>query len=304
MTSLQPTGTMSRFPARALACIVLSCAAVGQVMAQSIKPGDIAPFEVVYEVGNNLLSAGTARLTLTTSGDLWHYSLNTRPKGVFKLAGKGEISELSTFRIVKSDAGVELQPQIYRYRQDEERRREVDATFDWDKRSLTHVYRGQTATESFTDPVLDRLTVTLVIMNALRNDFDRAELAVFDSGKIKQVEFINEGSEILNTPLGDIETYRVINRNATGGSRETTTWIAPSLDYLPVKIEHRKRRELVARLSLLSLDNRVTSIELGGAIPEEADAQALPLEAGTGEEGTGDADNGAGDAVAEPVKAE
>jgi hypothetical protein len=206
---------------------------------------------------------------LLVADDLWSYSLTTKPKGVFKLAGKGYITEQSTFRLAEAGNEVQLQPETYQYRQDDERRRAVDASFDWDKRTLTHVYRGKETTETFTAPVLDRLTVTLLIMNALRNDFDAAEISVFDSGEIKQVAFVNEGIDVLNTPLGQIDTFRVTNRNATGGNRETTTWFAPSLDYLPVKIEHRKRGELVARLSLLRLENRVTSIELGEALPVE-----------------------------------
>lgn len=280
MTSLPSHGTASRFVQHAIAGIVLSCTALlSTASAQSIKAGDVAPFEVVYEVGNNLISAGTARLTLAKTGDLWTYSLNTRPRGVFKLAGKGRIEEQSTFILAGSDGEIHLQPQSYRYRQDDERRRQVDAEFDWKEQMITHVYRGNEVTETFNEPVLDRLTATVFIMNALRNEFTETELSIFDSGKIKQVQFINKGMEVLDTPLGNVETIRVVNRNASGGSRETSTWFAPSLDYLPVKIEHMKRSELVARLSLISLDNRVTSVELGGAEPLDEDSELARKEA-------------------------
>lgn len=272
MTSLPSLGIRYRIVQHAIAGIVLSCTTLmSTASAQSIKAGDIAPFEVVYEVGNNLISAGTARLALSKTGELWTYSLKTRPRGVFKLAGKGRIEEQSTFLLAGSTDDIQLQPQSYQYRQDDEKRRQVDASFDWTNQLLTHVYRGQEVTETFNDPVLDRLTATVFIMNALRNDFTETELSIFDSGKIKQVQFVNEGPQSLDTPLGTIETLRVVNRNASGGSRETSTWFAPSLDYLPVKIEHHKRGELVARLSLLSLDNRLTSLELGGAMPVDDD---------------------------------
>ncbi len=268
MTSLQLPGALSRTMHHATVGIMLSTMCLGAASAQSIDSGDIAPFEVVYEVGNNLISAGDARLTLSNKGDLWEYSLDIRPKGVFKLAGKGEIDETSYFKLVEADDGtVLLQPQSYQYRQDNERRREVNASFDWKNKTVTHEYRGETVTESFDDPLLDRLTVTLLIMNSLRHDFDKAELPVFDSARIKQVDFVNDGHESLRTRQGRIDTIRVTNRNATGGSRETITWFAPSLDYLPVKIEHKKRGDLVVRLSLVSLKNRVTSLELGEAMP-------------------------------------
>lgn len=267
MTSFFQPCSLSRHLQRAMLAAVLVCAASGVAVAQSIKAGDIAPFEVVYEVGNNFITAGTARLLLIERDDLWFYSLRTRPRGVFKLAGKGNIAEESVFRLDVNGDEVLLHPLSYQYRQDEERRREVDATFDWTHNTVTHVYRGNEVTESFSDPVLDRLSVTLWIMNALRNDFESAVIPIFDTGKIKEVEFINQGKETLDTPLGNIETLRVVNHSAGGGSRETVTWFAPSLDYLPVKIEHMKRDELVARLSLISLNNRVTNLELGESEP-------------------------------------
>lgn len=245
----------------------------GAVQALSIKAGDLAPFEVIYEVGNNLITAGSARLVLTNDGELWNYSLNTRPRGVFKLVGKGRISETSTFKAVESDGAISLQTQTYQYRQDKEHRRAVDAIYNWNKNIITHTYRGNTVTDTFSQPTFDRLTVTLVIMNALRNDFKSEELMVFDTGDVEAVAFINDGTETLDTPIGDIETIRVINRKAAGSSRETVTWFAPSLDYLPVKIEHKKRGELVARLSLVKLANRVTNIELGEALPLDEDAE-------------------------------
>jgi len=237
--------------------------------AQTIQRDDIAAFEVVYDVGNNLITAGKAILSLTAEDDKWVYSLRTRPSGIFKLTGKGKISEVSTFSLIDIDDGVQLQPITYSYRQDNETRRSVDAVFDWDASSLTFQKRGEETTEEFSNPVLDRLSVTIAIMNALRNGFDRLELTVFDNGQMKKVEFINEGTEVLNTRLGKIETIRVNNRKAGGSSRSTTTWFAPSLDYIPVKIEQMKRDELVARLSLKKLSNRLAEME----IPDTEDDQ-------------------------------
>lgn len=250
----------TRLPA--LAALMVTICSIGSSNAQTIQRGDIAPFEVVYEVGNNLITAGKAILSLKQEDDHWVYSLSTRPRGIFKLTGKGKISEISTLKLVDIDDGVQLQPMNYSYRQDDEKRRSVDAAFDWDARSLTFQKRGEEKTETFDEPVLDRLSVTLAIMNALRNGFDRLELQVFDNGQIKTVEFINEGTEVLKTRLGDIETIKVVNRKVGGSSRSTTTWFAPSLDYIPARIEQVKRDELVARLSLTKLANRVTTVDL------------------------------------------
>ena len=245
------------------AVVVLMCALLtSQARAQQLEPGDIAPFEVVYEVGNNRLKAGTAKLSLTREGDLWTYQLKTSPRGILKLAGKGKIDEKSTFRIQREDGELLIEPQTYRFRQDNERRRAVDATFDWENKTISHFYRGMEETESFDEPVIDRLSATLLMMNLLRHGFESAELQVFDTGRMKSVAFNNVGEETLNTPLGEIKTLRVINNKVGDSVRQTTTWFAPSLDYIPIRIEQRKRGQLVARLNLLRLENRVIDIEI------------------------------------------
>ncbi len=261
----KPSG-LGRLTRQLCTAVVLLCSFISLNAAianeQFVEPGDIAPFEVVYEVGNHLINAGTAQLSLTQDGDLWTYSLNTKPRGIIKLAGKGKINETSTIRFQEIDGRLMIQPQTYQFRQDDERRRAVDATFDWTNNSISHSYRGEQKTETFDAPIIDRLSATLLMMNALRSDFESAKLQVFDTGRLKAVAFENIGPEQLNTPLGKIDTVRVSNQNADGGSRQTITWFAPSLDFVPVKIEHRKRGELVARLNLLKLTNRVTNIEM------------------------------------------
>ena len=96
--------------------LLLICVGNSVAFAQSIQQGDLSPFEVEFEVGNNLINAGTASLLLEKKEDLWHYSLTTKPRGVFKLAGKGNISEVSAFKLVTNNDLTELQPQTYRFR--------------------------------------------------------------------------------------------------------------------------------------------------------------------------------------------
>lgn len=244
-----------------LTCVCLLIASTNAA-AQYLERGSVMPFEVVYEVSNNLINAGTASLSLTQDDDLWTYQFATKPRGIIKLAGKGELLETSKMKFAEIDDKLLIQSQIYSYRQDEERRRSVDATFDWETNSVTHLYRGKAETTVFDAPVVDRLAAIIFMMNAVRNDFTLIEFPVFDTNRIKMVELINQGKETVKTPLGEFNTIRVVKRNSGGGSRETTTWFAPSVDFIPVKIEHRKRGKLVARMNLLQLDNRLTSIRL------------------------------------------
>ncbi len=216
-------------------------------------PSDITPFEIEYEVGNNLISAGSATLSLTRKDDEWVYSLTTKPSGIFKLTGKGKIQEISIINVTDEES---LQPSRYTYRQDEEAKRSVDAWFNWDDNELTYKKRGEEVVEEIRDPIMDRLSVTLAIMEQLREGFTRAELQVFDNGRVKTVVFDNEGTETMNTKLGRVEVVRVRSYNKEPSpSRETITWFAKDFDFVPVRIEQHKRGKLVARLNLRKLRN-------------------------------------------------
>lgn len=260
----------SHLPGRALAgrsCLGVVFAIVTALpgtaaLAEMLQAEDIAPFEVVYNVGNNVIMAGSATLALEQEGERWRYELSTRPTGVFKLTGRGRISETSIFDVVAIEGGAEIRPRSYSFRQDEERQRSVDALFDWNAGSLEFQRRGKNATVALDSPVHDRLSVTLAVMNALRHDVEQAEFKVFDNGKLKNMRFTNEGLEVLDTSMGKIETLRVKGENADGSSRTSITWFAPSFDYVPIQLEQRKRGKLVARMSLSKLSNRVGEIEL------------------------------------------
>jgi len=190
------------------------CLLVTPALSVSDQSNGIKPFEANFTVGNNFVTAASAKLSLTGSDENWIYSLTIIPSGIFKLSGKGRIEELSTLKFVNN----ELQTQSYNHRQLGDKKRDVGALFDW------------------------------------RSGFDQLTFQVFDRGRIKPVVFENAGLETLDTKLGELQAYKVRSYNDDGTrQRATTTWYAPSLDYVPVRIEQHKEGNLIARLSITSL---------------------------------------------------
>lgn len=233
-------------------CLLICATLHASAYAQNLQSGSITPFEVEYDVGNNLITAGSAKLSLKQEGDEWIYSLNTLPSGIFKLTGQGRIQEISVMTI----SNQQLQPKRYTYRQDEKDKRSVDAWFNWENNELTYRRKGVESTETLKDPILDRLSVTLSVREQLRTGFEQAAVQVFDNGRIKTIVFTNEGTETLSTKLGRQEAIKVKSYHQEGTrKRVTTTWFAPALDYVPVVIEQHKEGQLVARLTISKLNN-------------------------------------------------
>ena len=263
-----PRHPPSRRPARRVARAALAglaALAAGAVAtpaaAQDVRAEDMRPFSVTYAVGNNLVTAGDATLELARAGDGWRYSLSTEPSGIFRLTGKGRIEETALIDTAPAGDMLALRPGTYTYRQDDEARRSVDATFDWEAGTLDWLRRGELDSVALDRPILDRLSVTLAVMSALRRGETEVQVQVFDNGRIKDVVFEDQGAETLETSVGELETRRVLRSNLDGSSRTTITWFAPSLDYMPVKIEQLKRGDLVARLTLKSLRSEDVKID-------------------------------------------
>ena len=121
-------------PTRRLAalCLAFFCLVCSAAHSQQLGKG-ITPFEIEYEIGNNLIAAGSAKLSLSRKDDEWIYSLTTKPSGIFKLTGKGKIQEIAVMNISEEQ---NLQTKRYTFRQDEEEKRSVDAWFNWDNNEL------------------------------------------------------------------------------------------------------------------------------------------------------------------------
>ncbi len=211
------------------------------------KRSNLNPFYVEYVVGNNLINAGIAKLSLKMqANNEWIYSLKTEPSGIFRLTGKGRIHEVSIISLTDE----QFVPKSYSYKQaDDSKRRNIDAQFNWESNELTIKRKGEEAIERLTDPILDRLSVTLAVMEEVRNGFSRAEMQVLDNGSVKTMHFINEGGRSIKTRIGTFDTI-LVRRIREGSSRETLTWFAPELNYIPVQIEQLKKGKLVARLKI------------------------------------------------------
>ena len=59
---------------------------------------------------------------------------------------------------------------------------------------------------------------------------------VADGGKTKNYNFEMIGEEIINTPLGKLETIKLV-RFKPNSLRKSTLWCAKKLEFLPIKVE-------------------------------------------------------------------
>jgi hypothetical protein len=65
---------------------------------------------------------------------------------------------------------------------------------------------------------------------------------IADDDSLKTYELTRVGEERMETPLGELDVLRY-RQQRVGSSSITSIWVAPSLQYLPVRMERQRGNE-------------------------------------------------------------
>lgn len=194
-------------------------------------------FRVVFELESRGTTVAETRWTLEPSGGgTFIYESETNTKGVAALFRKARIVERSELRY----QGARPQPLAYSYVRTGHKDRTVGVRFDWEKGIAHNTLRGQTWSMPVPDGTLDKLAYVLALMHDLHAGSLNNAYTVADGGKIKTYQIDYLGEERLDTPLGTLDTLKLRRTRAGNTERETIIWSAPSLGFLPVRLEHRE----------------------------------------------------------------
>lgn len=196
------------------------------------------PFTAYYTVSVGNIAAGEIRRSLSvTEQGQFMYESETKSSGLAALFVKDHIIERSVWRF-KNHAP---QPLHFQYQKTGgKKERKYTLSFDWTQ--------GVVKDESGADPwqarldkgAQDRLLYQLTLMYDLQSG--RTELAypLVDGRKLRNYRFQKVAEETLETPLGPLKTVK-LSRILESDEKTVTLWCAPSLDYLPVRIEQNEK---------------------------------------------------------------
>lgn len=208
------------------------------------------PFTAVYALEWHGITAGDSTLSLTEpSPGRYVYSSVNRAHGLFQLAFPDPISERSAFRIVDG----RVQPLEYSEdngasRQDQN----VSLQFDWDGK---HVY-GHAGVKTVVQPLesgtQDPLSVQIELMRELAAGNSPTHFLLFDKTEATEYHYTREGGVTLDTPLGRLETV-IYRSDRPDSDRVMRFWLAPTLGYLPVQAERKRRGNTEFELRIRAL---------------------------------------------------
>lgn len=212
----------------------------------------IPDFSAQYSMNVKGLPAGDMTRILSTdaNGVRTLYS-RTKAKGLFAFFKPDLIEETSTW-------SNSVQPISYVYqRTGGKKDKIIYIDFDWKNKLAQTSKDGQKKSFDITNDTSDKLIYQIILMTDLANNKTHFSYPVATEDNVKTYDIELLGEEIVSTSMGDINAVKLLRKRSSENKRQTTLWCAPSLNYLPVKLEHiEKGTAFIATLkSLKGIDS-------------------------------------------------
>lgn len=169
---------------------------------------------------------GSATRSLSQSGNLWKYNMSARVAGVASASQNSSFS-LSGDRVIPSSANTTYK--VFGIG------RTHKLAFNPSSKQVVSTYKGNSKTLKMNQQAFDDLSLEIQIRQDLLNGKFTGNYYMVKKDKIEKTPFRKSGSTKITVPAGTFDTVRV-DRIHDDNSRSTSFWLAPSLDYLPVKV--------------------------------------------------------------------
>lgn len=218
----------------------------GLLATVSAHAGSLAPTQLAYDVAYGSTTLGSGTLTLTAEpGDCYHYELATNPIGIVRWL-YGSPKETSNF-CVKDGAVV---PSTMSFSNPKRSKDGFALSFDF---AQGLVLGGRNGPLQIKPGTLDRLSVQQAARLWVKthiNDKHPGTLVtpIADHKRVKAYTFAIKGKGQVKTAAGSFEAVRF--ERIDDPKTTLRFWLAPSKDYMPVKVEQVEDGEAKVNLSL------------------------------------------------------
>lgn len=189
----------------------------------------MSPFQASYQFNYNGKNMGSATRTLSKSGNNWTYVFAAKAGAV------ASASETSRFGF---NAGKINSNSFSRTSKILVHNNTMNINFNPSAKTINTKKDDKARSFAWKAGVLDELNAELQIREDLKGVGMKSTYLIADAKEVEARQFIKQGSEKIKTSYGTFDTVKVVMKHDKPG-RDTIFWLAPKLDYLPVKVTHQ-----------------------------------------------------------------
>jgi hypothetical protein len=221
--------------AAAAASLLALCPAFGNLAAAAADaPDQLKPFQASYSWTWHGATVAVSIVKLEhLDSDNWVYSSSSEPRGLGHLYPMRPVLR-SNLRI--TDQGV--QPLSFKAEGSGDSHN-ADVMFDWSAGRATGVYEGTAIDMPIKPGMQDDLSVQIAMMLELLHGRTPDQLSMISKNSAREYRYRREGTESLTTPLGQVDTV-IYSSQHPGSPRVTRFWCAPTMGYLPMRVEQKR----------------------------------------------------------------
>ncbi|WP_445116695.1 DUF3108 domain-containing protein [Acinetobacter sp. WZC-1] len=194
----------------------------GNVLAMS-------PFQASYQFAYNGKNVGSATRTLSKNGNDWTYVFAA------KAAALASASETSRFSF---DNGKISANSFSRNSKVLIHNSTMNINFNPATKTINTRKDDKARSFPWQAGVLDELNAELQVREDLKNGGLKNGYAIADAKEVESRQFVKQGNETVKTAFGTFDTIKVVMKHDKAG-KNSVFWLAPKLDYLPVKMTHQ-----------------------------------------------------------------
>jgi len=213
------------------------------------------PFVATYAVTFRGISGGTLRMEFranSTTGSATQYTLETHanPSALARLFVSHDAVERSV---------MELTPQGLRplswFADDAKSGSSGDGKvqFDWAAQRVTGEAEGKPVSLPTEPGMQDRMSMQVSVMAELMRGKEPGTIVMLNDDNVRHYSYMRTGTEALDTALGRIDTL-IYESTRPNSNRLSRMWHAPSLDYLPVRMEQVRKGKVETVMTLVSVE--------------------------------------------------
>ncbi len=206
----------------------------------------LQPFRATYAATLNGIPSGVkVSVDLRNEADQnWVLALNAS-------SGLLKYHEESNFRWQQC----QVKPTRYRYDfSGIGMKRKLWLDFNQVTRRATGINRKGPLEYDFPADMTDELSLTLAARCQFADGAPQTTFNVATTKGMRKLTYRLEGKETVDTPWGKVDALRIQRVREAGDSRRSTLWIAPSLSYLMVKMEHVEKLGVRGTVALKTLE--------------------------------------------------